>query len=307
MFAWIRGVIWSFKHNWFEWFHFSYASIVILTAIAAVFFPENATAKEELLLKVFLAYPFVLLVFLIAFSFKFSRKARYSEATKPIHNALHNTRDAYHYLDWCDSEDHNDYVFDEERLCHYMTSTLTSVSVAFSLVSGTMCRSSIKVIGQNDEGHLYVTTLARDSASKVNNEERDGEEKDQHLVSSNTDFHLIAENNKNYFFEGNLPKYPNYLNTSSRKISKSEKNEWHLPYKSTVVWPIRYLYTKKDKESADGVTERLLGFLTIDSSSVNAFIERYDVEMGAIIADGLYPVLDAYAKFKAKPSHRGGI
>lgn len=299
MFAWIREKVWNWKAHWFEWFHITYASIVIISAVSTLW-PNDAETRELLLLGAFLLYFVVLLVFLILFTFKFSRKARYSEATKCLHSALHSARDAYHYLDWCKSEEHNEIAFDESRLCGYMKTTLTSIADSFTIVTGVRCRCSIKVLGMDDGiDQLFVKTLARDEVSQTECKQKDLDETNSHLVSLNTDFREITEGNIDFFFVGDLTKYVNYTNTSINKGNKRDGEKWTLPYKSTIVWPIRYQYNKNERDNGTGTQEDLYGFLTVDSSSKNAFIERYDVQMGALLADSLFPVLNAYKSLKS--------
>lgn len=286
------------RKSWFEWFHTVYASIVIVSAISIAWGDPSST-KELLLLGMFLAYFVTLLFFLIIFTFKFARKARYAEATKCIHDAIHTARDAYHYLDWCHSPDREKVVFDNHRFRELMVTALTSASAAFSLVSGLKCRTTIKVLGQNDDGTLYVSTVARDTVSCGLCKKIDDAEGKQHLVSKNTDFHLISEGNRPYFFNNNLPKYPNYLNTSQDIASYGNNGKWNLPYKSSIVWPIRYVWEKGEAAINDGEKpEDFYAFLTVDSSSQEAFIEEFDVQMGAALADALFPVFDAYVKRK---------
>jgi hypothetical protein len=283
------------KKNWFEWFHVIYATVVIATAFSAIF-PEKPELRELILLIAFVTYSVILLIFLIYFTFTYSRKARYAEATKCMHTALHAARDAYHYLDWCRSKDHDDVVFDENRLCMYMKTVLTSISEAFSIVAGVKCRVSIKVLGQNTDNQLYVRTLARDEVSQTQCDKRDLSESNKHLVTKNTDFHLITEGLSDYFFEGDLEHYPNYMNTSIDEHDGLRGQKWSLPYKSTIVWPIRYVFNRHERDDSQGnCQEDIYGFLTVDSSSKNAFSERYDVQMGATLADALFPVMNAYS------------
>lgn len=301
MFAWIRDKVW--KWNWFEWFHVIYATIVIATAYSSLW--PDSTSRESLLLGAFLVYFAVLLIFLILFTFKFARKSRYSEATKCLHSALHASRDAYHYLDWCKSDDHKKIQFNEKQLCSYMKTTLTSIADAFTIVTGVRCRCSIKVLGQDDKNQLFVKTLARDEVSRTECKQKDSSETNAHLVSLNTDFCEITEGNLDYFFVGNLTKYVNYTNTSMKKHNGFRGKKWTLPYKSTIVWPIRYVYDEFETGNGNDTNENdtnedLYGFLTVDSSSMNAFIERYDVQMGALLADALFPVLNAYINLKSK-------
>ncbi len=290
------GGKWHWKEKWFGWFHAIYASIVILSAITNIF-PDDPGLRELVLLIAFVIYSVILLIFLVVFTFQYSRKSRYAEATKCVHTALHAVRNAYHYLEWCKSANHPEISFDEDRLCLYMKTALTSISEAFSIVAGVKCRVSIKVLGQNAVNQLYVRTLTRDEVSQNQCDKRDLSEGKQHLVSQNTDFHLITEGLSDYFFAGNLKDYPNYINTSKDKHDGLRGQNWSLPYKSTIVWPIRYVYNKNERDALEGSShEDIYGFLTVDSSSKNVFVERYDVQMGAALADALFPVMDAYSK-----------
>jgi len=295
------------KSHWFEFFHTIYATIVITTATGALYTQktggDSADFTTSLLLIFFLVYFVILLLFLILFTFKYSRKARYSEATKCVHNALHISRNAYHYLDWCNSPVKDSVHFDNERFNKYMTDALSSACMAFTLVTGVRCRTSIKVIGQTADQQLYVTTLARDTVSSNECAHKDrNESPEKHLILSNTDFHLIMQDMLPYFFSNDLPNYPNYSNTSINDYAPSKGSKWTLPYKSTIVFPIRYVWTKEEVSNFAVDNEKnnkdIYGFLTVDCSSKEVF-ESYDVDMGAALADALFPIFNAYVKFKS--------
>lgn len=292
----------SMQTKWFGWFHFVYASLVIASSFFNIWNVDQ-TDKELILLSFFSAYFLILLLFLLFFTINYSRKARYSEATKAIHDTVHASRDAYHYLDWCVSSKHPDVVYNEGDFCEKTTRILTSLSTAFTLVTGTKCRSSLKVIGQDENDDLFVTTLARDNTSTEDKNNRYNDANKRHLISANTDFMLIAGHDYNYFFHNNLPKYDDYQNSSIEEYrSPNDSRKWVLPYKSTIVWPIRY--KRRNNENNDRDAD-LYGFLTIDSSSRNVFSDKYDVDMGAIVADSLFATLDAYSKVKTIQANPG--
>jgi len=280
--------------TWLEWLNLAAAVLTMLTAAAVLL----RYREQDVFLKAFLLYFLILLVYLGFITFRYSRKARYAEATEAVHNALHAARDAYHYLEWCRSPEKENIQFDEKRCCDALRIVLTAVSTAFSITSGTRCRATLKVIGQDENDDLYVVTKARDSVSHANCEHLDRGEGRRHLIKKNTDFHLIVEGKHNYFFCNNLQKYPDYLNTNYDEYSKTQKKPWPLPYRSTIVWPIRYVWTKEERDEHGEIScnDDLYAFLTVDSSAPNAFNERHDFQMGAGLADALFPVLDAYAK-----------
>ncbi len=121
----------------------------------------------------------------------------------------------------------------------------------------------------------------------------------KHLIKENTDFNIILKREGDIFFEDNLPKFQNYHNSSIDESSHNQTNDWPLSYVSTIVWPIRYILENTELNPDDDDQE-LLGFLTIDSNSKNNFERRYDIDLGAIIADSLFPVLKIYSKLRAR-------
>lgn len=290
----------SIKEKWFEWFHAVYATIVIAVAFTQL---SGTTEKEKIFLWLFGGYFFVLLVYLVFDTYRFSRKARYAEANHFIHDALHTARDAYHYLEWCLSKEKLE-SFEKARFQGYIVRFLTSTSTAFSLVSATKCRASLKVIGKNDSGAEYISTLARDQVSLEMCREMDEREGKNTKVDENTDFHLIVRQEINYFFNGNLPACDNYLNSNKSKYEagKGAVKNWSLPYRSTIVLPVRYVWKCKEKIAAGKKEEEkcqdIYGFLTVDSSAKNAFSERFDVQVGALLADAIFSIMNLYGKCK---------
>jgi hypothetical protein len=153
------------------------------------------------------------------------------------------------------------------------------------MVTGTNCRVAIKILGGS--GNSFVKTLARDSASAQSCHEKDKSEGKQHTVVKNTDYNLILNGGRSYFFCNNIPSSKEYINTS-----KDEYGE-KLPYAAAIVLPVR----SANSQQCEGATDkyRCLGFLAVDSAARNAFLEKYDVQLGAIVADALYSVMDLLA------------
>jgi hypothetical protein len=87
---------------------------------------------------------------------------------------------------------------------------------------------------------------------------------------------------------------------SSDQSAQNGKNK-RSDYNSTIVWPIRYkLQPDETQCSDDDLGQILLGFLTVDAKPANAFEHRYDIDMGAQVADTLYIVLQRYREVKTK-------
>ena len=170
-------------------------------------------------------------------------------------------------------------------------SSLASLSSAFSIVTGTSCRSCIKIIKHDDAQDppvFYTETLRRNrKIPKTQNKD------DPAQIDHNTDFNILyaTDNEENFFFAGNLLKRKHYDN--SNWPSKHDEREAFIKkkkykYVSTIVWPIR------EREGDDA--PKVIGFLCVDSMARNAFWRRYDIDYGATIADVLYPILLEYRK-----------
>ena len=143
-----------------------------------------------------------------------------------------------------------------------------------------------------------------------------GSAQERHLIRDNTDFRLVYERKKDYFFHGDLATLEHYENSSIPPGG----NAANLDYKATVVVPIRYAYTKQDLDSLEGNSSQnssqnrsrdqnqdLYGFLALDCEPRNSFDERYDVELGNVIADALVATLDAYSRVREELKPRGRI
>lgn len=292
--TWFQLVI----RGWEHWIHIFYIVLLI-----AIYYGTGVYEAKDI--RVLLAYIAVLVYvilltgFLAYFIISYSRKARYSEAMYCLHSAVHELRNTCFYLDRCLD---NPLKYQPTKFEESLRAAIDSVVQAFGIVSSVSNRACIKILGGTN-GNEYVTTLCRDSASQMRNKERDESEAESHKVDKNTDFHLIVRGEERYFLCNNLKKYPNYKNTSldNKNINVSK---WPLPYVSSLVLPIRCIVNKSNDISTDKDTHIIiLGFLAIDSKARGAYTERYDVEMGAIVADTLFSVLDRWVKVENAAKH----
>lgn len=259
-------------------------------------------------------YLIVFSLFSLASSYINGEKAKYAEALAGVHQAIHYARDIYHRIDYelADESTHaGPPSYSDREFRQDVQKVLTVTAQVFSMVSSVKCRTSIKLLGKKPDASsdsldaYYVTTLARDQASETESRERDAAEGTRHLVRDNTDFWTIIRRQKAYFFNDGLSSSDNYENSSFKLHPTLPK------YESTIVWPIRYVYDAQaaDEHEAEPLRQALCGFLTVDSGSKGSFSERYDVQLGAIISDGLYPALDAYRALRQKRmlAQRGAV
>lgn len=263
------------------------SSASILALIVFLFLDENSGSK---------IYPFFLVfivVLLVSYSVKkaFSKEHRYAQTVFFTHHANHIVRDFFSILQTGKPVELKDTV--EE--------ILSTVANCFSIITGRLCRACIKDLGSDN----VLRTTARDNRSKVF-KNSPPEYDNLHTLKENTDFYNLwyaKDSCFRYFFCNDLPKkwrLRRYENTSFKiygepKIQNimgiSWTTNWKLPYKSTIVFPIRYLeeFIPPIEDGQKVPSQwKTWGFLCVDCQSKNVFDSRYAPELGLAFADLLY-------------------
>lgn len=213
-----------------------------------------------------------------------ARNARYAEAMSCVHGAIHRVRDATRYLDRCIAGEVDYEVADLKDL---LKPCMDSVAKAFTVVSGTSNRASIKLLDGPEEHHVvdHVRTFCRDSVSARDFFDRDKDEGHRHKVNGNTAYHEILYGHKPYFFENDLQSLGGHYHTTQYPDGK-------LPHRARIVLPIQYVRTDLEMRAAPSQPKILtLGFLSVNANATNVYREPYDVELGLAIADALFSVL----------------
>jgi hypothetical protein len=185
---------------------------------------------------------------------------------------------------------------------------LNLISEFFTLISRHRCSVCLKELSKLYVDEAYtneikttevyiIKTLARNQLSKI---ERDKVSDDfNHILDDNTDFENIFNLGDNYFFSNNLVKLweeGKYKNSTLLMLDKKKdirphkekywvfsKWVWPLNYKSTMVFPIRFLEKNE-----------YFGFLCVDAKKENTFRFRYDIYFGANFADLFHTFLTQY-------------
>jgi len=297
-----------------EWLHHLY---VLLALGAMVFTALNVnTDKELVLLTGLIIYLIITFIGLLYISISHGRKARYAEAMPLLHKTQDGIRDLHLYLTWCLDEKKDKTHFQTSHFIDVLERHISNLCEAYTLVSGTSCSVSIKLIGTTNKSdvenstleELYASTLVRDLKSKAQYEEIDAEEGGKHKISDNTDYKRIINNSCHYYFDGNLSSQHHVHHTTYADDGCSHGNLRGISEgnKSTIVFPIRYKYSSSDIKDYDADQTKkglfsqhtLLGYLTVDSQARNAFVERYDVDLGASVSDSLFSLLLTYNKVK---------
>lgn len=236
------------------------------------------------------------LVVVLIYQIIWGRKVRYAEVLPHINLG-------FSYLHEEIRSDHPDL----EKIATTCERICTQLTHAFSIISGTPCSISIKVLSQKkdigkDNTKIKVLTLARDQQSASF---RGYPSHVDHWLDENTDFRILLEMistpRGRYFFCNQLPFRKNYQNTSIAQYGGEPKAwnipgwkhfvrhwRWPLPYKSTIVVPICPALSNKR------VQKNLIGYLCVDSPKLGAFKKQYDVDLMEGVADGLYNLVSSY-------------
>lgn len=284
-------IIERLRDSWVHWTHAAYLTMVLGTSFFLTA-PEKAEWSHKVALIAIASYFVVLLLFLFWFIHTYSRKARYAEAMRLVHSSVHDIRDIAGYLERCVRKTD---TFSPRVLKDALQGCLNAAALAFSMVTGARCRICIKVVGGTNATTAYVTTACRDKLSEQDNEckARDEKEDHSHLISKNSDFNFLVHGGNSYYLNGDIPGTHGYMNTS--KSHYKDK----LPYRSTIVLPVRRTFAVSSNQTNYRSPE-VVGFLCIDSHSRFSFTEKYDVQMGAILADAICPILEWWIRLERK-------
>lgn len=135
-------------HRIMEISHHIYVFGATIVMLGTVLWPDTSSNfKEQVFTFIFAIYFILILIFLITFGFLYGRKSRYAEANKPIADSLGFLKEAYRYLDCCNSTDQN-IKFHNPHFVDLLVKALTGFNNAFTLTSSVSCRASLKIIGR---------------------------------------------------------------------------------------------------------------------------------------------------------------
>lgn len=166
--------------------------------------------------------------------------------------------------------------------------TLIELASVFETMSGAPCRVCIKMVydhvDKSGSNQRAVKAIVRSNTPR--SEPREYPD----LVDKNTDFNAILINREKYWFCGNIhdrSRLRVYSNTSPSS-----------PYSSVIVWPLRTFEAGSTKER-DYPKDKLgdvIGFLCLDSETIDAFERNREVIIGWWFVDTLAGVVDQLVK-----------
>lgn len=235
-------------------------------------------------------------------------------ASKCYYNLMHDFRNSYFdILNQYKSNELTPALLTKD-LQAFLQSALDNLCEIFSEFTRQEVSACIKYIDGATETidleNATVKTLVRSNNTDVNRKNNDKNIVDPIKIKDNTDFYDIlnpkSRSKKSYFYQRNLIKYANELKKHGISYENTTKN-WEDYYRATIVIPIRIanerlFFTKQDK------SYNVLGFLCIDSMSVNAFLEnqeKYNVFLAKSFAAEIYTILNQY-KYYLKKLTDGG-
>lgn len=233
-------------------------------------------------------------------------QARASELLRNLHVFLRRTL----MRSQCGDALSHDVIFQARAIIEEI---LTIYSDVYSIITATKCRLSIKLIDFGEIGsmtaeelnrgeNIYVFTLARDSASTRENKNADAKRENEKLdqLIENTDFLSLwdlTHDDTGFFHSADLRSEKDYKSSSLSFWRTKQENpgsvairDWPLPYRSTLVWPIR-----QEPRGELGIVEYdTVGFLAVDSPTPGAFDLETNAPIGTMLANGLHPILKLY-------------
>jgi hypothetical protein len=248
----------------------------------------------------------LLCVGLLIYLYVTSRKKlhRYAQATFFVHYVNHIIRDQIASLEAGKKSD----------LKELLQDIVDAVANCYSILTARRCRCCIQEITPQRN----VVTIVRDSITSTQSANTDSK---PHNIEANTDFESIwygRDGCPRYFISRNLVKLwrTNQYRNSSFQVYGQPKTmsflgmtfvtRWTLPYKATIVWPIRYVpeearWPTLNLDSLPSDKRPFVwGFLCVDSGARNSFESIYGPELGAAFADVIFSLLHA-ARIIAEP------
>jgi hypothetical protein len=284
-------------------------SIAGLAALAITFFRWDVLTSDTAT-KVLVSELSVLCLGLIAWVILTSirKPHRYAQSVFYVHYINHIVRDQIAALE-------SGQAIDPQEL---LREIVDATAQCFSILTSKRCRCCIQEVRANKE----VVTIVRDSVTTTQSPNQL-----PHRLEDNTDFSDIWYGRNGcprFFYSKNLVKLwraGKYRNTSFDNYGYQDTfslfgitvvTRWTLPYKSTIVWPIRFVPegtawpVLNDANLQSLPVEKrpfLWGFLCVDCESRNRFDAIHAPELGAAIADATFSALHA----TRLNQNRGGV
>lgn len=196
-----------------------------------------------------------------------------------LHLFTHSVRDAYWEL--VSSQDGTPEQLD--RTITELRAALRHAAHTFTAVTGRECRACIKEMVERPAAgtpieNLRVKTLIRHS----HEDQHEGRDSEAPVTASSAFHRLVTrvDEDESYFLVQDWHKAPDSLRSFSR-----ENYPMKPDYRSTLVLPIQ-------KRRGPRGRPYLIAFLCLDSLEPNAFQKEQHFDLGASMADSLFPLVN---------------
>jgi hypothetical protein len=252
-----------------------------------------------------------------------SRKEKYANITRYTNRIAELVKEIHTYIEEhkpADTASVSEFESFFEICKTKFAHVLDQLNLIFVSLTGTSCRTSIKLI-YHIENEAYYYTLVRDEGSSSTCVEMDNRRVEQNHdpLIKNPPFLKLFDNTNStwHYFSNNLLKDGSFESTSFRaynpswgdrlpqksSILRPFKDFWPLPYRSTIACAVRH----GPAPFLTGQKSIVLGFVTVDSESRRVFESRWDVPLVFSVADGLYHPLKAFLEIQNRVKMAPGL
>jgi len=235
-----------------------------------------------------LLYVCLVSAFLLVRYVRHERWGRYAEGVQVMERAYRRLTEATDALASAASPDPGAFLVT-------LQGSLSAFAEAFTLVTGSNCRATLKEL-YSGEVHSLAKPGSASEASKslcaatvLRSEVDSGPavyDEAPVLVEENSDFLEAVETGKP-FFSNDLEaawlrgEYRNSHWTDDMRTTRA------FPYRSAIVWPVRV----DPRSNPRATPEKAIAFLCVDTQRRGAFVRLADVAFGGAYAHALYPAL----------------
>lgn len=265
------------------------ANLASLAGLALAIFGLSGASGENAPGIILASYLVLVATYLLWRYLRQERWARYAEGIAVMDRALRRLKETTDRRIYLDSTEADFYQGLQEALAAF--------AEAFTLVTGTNCRATLKEVFQEEVAStrarqetvtitqdLMVATWARSDIDEHRREENAHER-----VDANSDFYSAFTNVAPWFGD-NLPRRWAKKEYENSHWTESLRKSRKFPYRSAIVWPVE-AYRPEGRGDDAAQSLPVIGLLCVDSKSPVAFRERADVPFGSQFAHSLYPVL----------------
>ncbi|WP_269386670.1 hypothetical protein [Hoeflea alexandrii] len=243
-----------------------------------------------------------IVIFFVFREYQTSRKEKYANIANSLHVINHNIRDL-NYIQNKHIKSKSDLELTINQQRSKIVDILDGIALVFHTITGTKCRSSIKIISAIEETE-YVVTIARNKSEDeiLKNFDKKRRKALVDPLSENEKYKQLISPDKEkwHIYCPSVANAPN--STSFTAYMEKEKdvrpptgwfssvyNRDPRPYRSFMTCVIR----ASNSGTPDG-EQKIIGFLSVDSEATDAFVERWDAQLLYSFADSMAYALDKY-------------